>query len=473
MPGKPCPVFNPIFSPCLYNQRRVIYPGFMEQIGMEEQLHKRAIQAWVMYDWANSAFATTIMAAVLPVYYATVAAGNLPPNMATAYWGFTTSISALIAALISPVLGAMADFRGSKKRFLTIFMLIGVTSTALLYFVRTGDWLLASLFFLFGNIGFAGSLVYYDALLPHVARPDEIDKVSSRGYAMGYIGGGILLAINLAMILFVPSFFPAEQEGEITQLMTRLSFVTVAVWWLVFTFPLLRRVSEPERRIVRGEEGFSPIQAAFSRLGNTFKEIRRYRDLSLFLLAFWVYANGIGTIITMATAYGAEIGITQNTLIGTLLMVQFLAAPFAILFGWLSKKLGVRPSIYLSLGIYTVIAIAGYFLRYEWQFWALGAAVATVQGGSQALSRSLMSRLMPKSKSAEFFSFFSVFEKFANIAGPFLFGVVSTLMGESRLSIASLVIFFAVGIFLLSRVNIERGIRVAEEDEQRMIAEAA
>jgi UMF1 family MFS transporter len=440
---------------------------------MEEQKRKRAIWAWTMYDWANSAFATTIMAAVLPVYYTSVAAANLPPNIATAYWGFTTSLSALLAAIISPILGAMADFSGAKKRFLTIFMILGVTGTALLYFVRTGDWLMASLFFILGNIGFAGSLVYYDALLPHVARPEELDQVSSRGYAMGYIGGGVLLAINLAMILLVPGFFPPEQEAEITQLMTRMAFLTVAVWWFIFTLPLLRHVSEPKRRILRGEEKFNPVQASFSRLATTFKEIRNYRDLSIFLLAFWVYANGIGTIITMATAYGNEIGIGQTTLIGTLLMVQFLAAPFAILFGRLAKRIGPKKAIYLSLSVYTLISIMGYFLQFEWQFWALGAMVATVQGGSQALSRSVMGRMIPKSKSAEFFGFFSVFEKFANIAGPFLFGVVSTLTGASRLSIVSLIFFFAVGMLLLSRVNIERGMKVAEEEEQTLIDQDA
>ncbi len=440
---------------------------------MEEKLHQRAIRAWTMYDWANSAFATTIMAAVLPVYYTTVAAHGLPPNIATAYWGFTTSISALIAAIISPVLGAMADFRGSKKRFLTVFMLLGVAGTALLYMIRTGDWLLASLFFIFANIGFAGSLVYYDSLLPHVARQDEMDQVSSRGYAMGYIGGGILLAINLGMILFVPTFFPAAMNADITALMTRASFLSVAVWWLIFTFPLLRNVSEPARRVLPGEENFNPLQASFKRLGSTFKEISKYHDLTLFLFAFWVYSNGIGTIITMATAYGSEIGIGQTSLIGTLLMVQFLAAPFSILFGWLAKKIGSKNAIYLSLGIYTLIAIGGYFLQHEWQFWVLGAAVATVQGGSQALSRSLMGKMMPKSKSAEFFGFFSVFEKFANIAGPFLFGLVSTIMGASRMSIVSLVIFFAVGTYLLTRVNVNRGIDVAQSEEGELITEAA
>jgi UMF1 family MFS transporter len=427
---------------------------------MEEKTHKRAIWAWTMYDWGNSGFVTTIMAAVLPVYYSSVAASNLPANVATAYWGYTTSLAALLAAVISPVLGAMADFRGSKKSFLTIFMVIGVTAAALMYFIGTGDWLLASLLFIFGQIGFAGSLVYYDALLPHVAREDEIDMVSSRGYAMGYIGGGILLAVNLAMIMLAPE--------NLTGLMTRLSFLTVAVWWFVFTLPLLRIVSEPKRRILAGEENFKPLQAAFSRLASTFKDIRKYKELSKFLLAFWVYSNGIGTIILMATIYGAEIGIGQTTLIGTLLMVQFLAAPFAIFFGWLPKKIGTKNSIYITLGIYSIIAIAGYFLQHEWQFWALGAGVATVQGGAQALSRSLFGRMLPKSKSAEFYSFFSVFEKFSTILGPALFGIVSQITGHSRLSIASLIIFFLLGTYILTRVNVDEGIRVAIADENEL-----
>lgn len=432
----------------------------MSTQAIANSVRKKAIWAWTMYDWGNSAFATTIMAAVLPVYYTSVAASGLPAYQATAYWAFTSSIGALIAAIASPILGAVADFRGSKKPFLAIFMGIGVAATALMYFIQTGDWLLASILFVFGQVGFAGSLVYYDALLPHVANPDEIDMVSSRGYAMGYIGGGILLAVNLAMIMLSPE--------SMTGLMTRLSFVTVGIWWFVFTLPLLKYVSEPARRLIKGEENFQPFQAAFSRLGNTFKEIRKYRDLSLFLLAFWVYSNGIGTIIVMATAYGNELGFSRTTLIGTLLLVQFLGAPFAILFGRLAKRIGAKKALFASLGIYCVIAILGFFLYHEWQFWALGALVATVQGGSQALSRSLMGRLIPKSKSAEFYGFFSVFEKFATILGPLLFGVVATIARQSRLSIVSLIIFFLIGIFILTRVNIDRGSLVAQAEDAEM-----
>jgi len=432
---------------------------------MDPKEHKRAITAWTMYDWANSAFVTTIMAAVLPVYYASVAGANLPGNLPTVYWAYTTSIGLLIAALISPILGAMADFRGMKKRYLTIFVLIGVAATALLYFVRTGDWLMASLFFILGDIAFAGANVFYDALLPHIAGPDEMDQVSARGYAMGYLGGGLLLAVNLAMILLAPE--------ELTGLMTRLSFLTVALWWFVFSIPLLRVVKEPPRRVLAGEAGFSPVQASFKRLAQTFREITRYRDLFLFLAAFWLYNDGIGTIIKMATIYGTEIGIGQTTLIGTLLMVQFVGIPFAFLFGWLAKRIGAKRSIYLSLGVYTLIAIGGYFMSQAWHFWVLGVAVATVQGGSQALSRSLFARMVPKSKSAEFFGFFSVSEKFAGIAGPFLFGVVGQIMGNSRLSIVSLVIFFIVGALLLTRVNEAEGVRIAAQEEAQITAAAA
>jgi len=424
---------------------------------MEEKAHKRAITAWTFYDWANSAFATTIMAAVLPVYYSTVAAANLPPNIATAHWGYTTTISLLLVAVIAPILGAMADFSGAKKRFLTIFAGVGIIGTALLYFIGEGDWLMASIFFIIGNIGFSGSIVFYDSLLPHVARPEEIDQVSSRGYATGYIGGGLLLAVNLAMIMLAPD--------NLTGLMTRLTFVSVALWWLIFSIPLLRIVPEPARRILSGEEHFNPVQASFKRLASTFKEIKKYRQLFKFIIAFWIYNNGIGTIIYMATIYGAEIGIGQTTLIGTLLMVQIVAAPFAFLFGWLAKKMGTKHAIYLSLGIYTLIACLGYFLTQEWQFWVLGFMVATVQGGSQALSRSLCGRMVPKSKSAEFFSFFGVTDKIAGVLGPFLFATVSVIVGHSRLSIVSLIIFFAVGLIILTRVDEKEGIRIAEEEE--------
>lgn len=428
---------------------------------MDEKQHQRNITSWAMYDWANSTFVTTIMAAVLPVYYASVAVQSANPNTATIYWSYTTTIALLIVALLSPILGAMADFSGAKKRYLTYFVLIGVIGTALLYFIQSGDWLLASIFFIFGSIGFSGANVFYDSLLPHVAYPEEIDQVSSRGYGLGYLGGGILLAVNLAMIMLAP-------EG-MTQLMTRITFLTVAVWWFVFTIPLWRNIKEPPHRVFKGEESLNPLQASIGRLRHTFSEIKKFRELLKFIIAFWLYNNGIGTIIFMAGIYGKELQFSDTTIIGTLLMVQFVAVPFAFLFGWLAKKIGTKTGILLSLGIYTLIAIGAYFLYKEIHFWLLGLAVATVQGGSQALSRSLCGRMMPKSKSAEFYSFFSISEKIAGTLGPLVFGVVSQIMGGSRLSIVSLIIFFATGGFLLTKVNETEGIRVAKDEEATIL----
>ena len=432
---------------------------------MEQKEKKRAQFAWVMYDWANSAFVTTITAAVLPVYYSSVAAVNLPANLRTAYWGYTSTIALLLVALLGPVLGAMADFSGAKKKFLTRFVIMGVTGAGLLFFVTEGNWLMASIFYILGNVGFSGANVFYDSLLPHVADEDERDQLSSRGYAFGYLGGGILLAINLAMILFAPE--------DKTSLMSRISFLMVAVWWLVFTIPLWKWVKEPLRRILKGEEDFNPVQASFSRLANTFGKIQKYKELFKFIIAFWLYNNGIGTIITMATIYGTELQFSQMTTIGTLLMVQFVGIPFAILFGWMGKKIGTKKSILISLAIYSIIAIGGYFMTQEIHFWILGFGVAMVQGGSQALSRSLFSRMLPKSQSAEFYSFFSVSEKVAGSFGPFLFGVVSTVMGGSRLSIVSLIVFFIIGGFLLTRVDENEGMRVAREEEARLVAASA
>jgi UMF1 family MFS transporter len=428
---------------------------------MDQKEHRRGIVAWTMYDWANSTFATTIMAAVLPVYYSTVASANLTPADATANWAFTTTIALILVAIIGPILGTMADYTGAKKKFFTYFVLVGVVGTALLYFVSTGDWLLASCLFIIGSIGFSGANVFYDSLLPHVAHPEEIDQVSSRGYAMGYLGGGLLLAVNMAMILFAPE--------QLTELMTRIAFLTVAIWWLGFTIPMWLHVKEPVRHILPEEVGMNPLKASFGRLAKTFGEIKKYRELLKFIVAFWLYNNGIGTIIFMASIYGTELGFGIETTVGTLLMVQFVAVPFSFLFGWLAKKIKTKPAILLSLVIYTLIAIGGYFLQKEWHFFALGFAVATVQGGSQALSRSLFSRMVPKCQSAEFFSFFSVSEKIAGTVGPLLFGVVSKIMGGSRLSIVSLIIFFAVGGLLLRTVNVEEGIRVADEEQETRV----
>ena len=420
----------------------------------DERTHRKVINAWSMYDWANSAFATTILAAVLPVYYSQVAGSNLPGNLATVYWGYTVTIALIITAVLSPILGAIADYSGLKKKFLLTFAAIGIFFTACLYFIRSGDWLLASFFFIISNIGFAGSDLFYNSFLPHVARDDEIDQVSTRGYALGYLGGGLLLAINVAMIQLMA-------DGELA---VRLSFVSVAIWWAIFTIPFIQHVQEPPADRASGGIG-NPIQVGFQRLKITFAEIKRYRQLLIFLFAFWIYNDGIGTIIKMATIYGAEIGIDQTALIGALLMTQFVGIPFAFAFGWLAKRIGTKRSIYLGLAIYTLTSIAGYFMTTALHFWVLGFMVGTVQGGTQALSRSLFGAMSPRAKSAEFFGFYGMSSKFAGIVGPLLFAEVGRIAGSSRLSIVALIIFFIVGGILLSQVDEQEGIRVARAED--------
>jgi len=434
---------------------------------MEVKERKLAQRAWTMYDWANSSFATTVMGAILPNYFA----AYIATEGALTLWGYTVAIGSLIAALISPILGAIADFRASKKKFMAFFIGLGVVSTALMFFVdQPGDWLLASILYILGTVGFAGSLVFYDSLLPHVANPDEIDQVSSRGYAMGYIGGGLLLLINVAMIFLGPSLLPNMDKTEATKLMMRLSLASVALWWALFSIPIFKRVKEPVRMAEEQELGQSVISVGFQRFFKAIKEIREFRDLFWFLLTFLVYANGIGTIITMAVAFGTDLGFGTMILIGTLLMVQFVAAPFAILFGKMSKKLGIKKSITISLVVYSLISVVGYFMTKEWHFLLLGFGVAMVQGGSQALSRSLVGQLMPKSKTAEFYGFFSVSEKFNTVIGPFLFSIITQITGNGRLAIISLVIFFVAGILMLRKVDIERGIKRAQEEDAKMIA---
>ena len=426
---------------------------------MKDKTHKKIINAWCMYDWANSAFATTIMAAVLPTFYQAVAGANLEGNLATVYWGYTTSIALLLTAILAPMLGAIADYSGTKKRFLAGFATLGIIFTSLLVLIRTGDWLLASVLFAVANVGFAAANIFYDALLPHVAHPDEIDQVSTKGYALGYLGGGVLLALNLAWILSPSTFFLPDTETA-----SRLAFLSVGIWWALFSIPIFRHVPEPPR-MAEARSEVNPILGGFRRLGQTFRDIRRYGELIKFLVAFWLYNDGIGTIIKMATIYGAEIGIGQSDLIGALLMTQFVGIPFSFLFGRLAKRLGAKPSIYLALAVYTGISIWGYFMAHAWEFWALAFLVGLVQGGSQALSRSLFGSMVPKGKTAEFFGFFSVTSKFAGIAGPFVFALVGQLTGSSRLSIVSLVFFFIVGGLLLTRVNEEEGIRVARAED--------
>lgn len=669
-----------------------------DKSNIEETLYRKRIRSWALYDWANSAFATTILAALLPPYFSQVAGATLPSAAtATAYWSLTGSIALFIVALLSPVLGTISDVMRGKKMFLSFFLTIGVLFTGLLVMVNTGDWLMAALLFVFARIGFAGANVFYDALLPHVAREEDRDRVSTQGYALGYLGGGILLAVNVAMFMLIPDTL-FENAG------IRLAFLSVAIWWLIFSIPLLRDVPEPPSAAADLKQGESIIGVSFKRMRETLGHLRQYGELFKYLIAFLIYNDGINTIIVVATIYGAELGFGLTELVLAILLVQFAGIPFSLIFGglpekggkyqpffvafivlnlivmpavallglqvldmetsgsrpapfettdsyygeglyivgddalvaddnwspitvtgeeqagdnflsgfvgtpddidyaqsdsagaryefalngqsfdltydigpdrgilaievdgqpltetddegnetpividmyhstaryneietielpeagqytialvntgeansdssasivaiaklkvlpasrinnlglilglilatqlvllaisWVAQKLFIpladaldtRRSILLALTIYGVIAIWAFFLDSTIEYWFLAWMVAVVQGGSQALSRSLYASLCPASKSGEFFGLFSILSKFSAILGPLLFAGAVVAFGNSRPAILSLIVLFALGGFLLTRVNIEEGRRVAKAED--------
>jgi len=427
-----------------------------------------------MYDWAVSSVQTTIMVAVFPVYFVNIAKGDLAESRATQAIATANTVVAIVLALLSPILGAVSDYVAAKKRMLGASMIVGATAVAGMFFVQQGDYRLALVLFVISLIGATASTVFYDALLPHIAEEHEIDRVSSAGYAVGYIGGGLLLALNLAWIL-KPGWFglpsgPALSSAEQT-LPTRLAFLSVAVWWVVFSLPLFRRVPEPPRTREPDElTGGSLFLVPFLRVGETFRALRGYKQAFLMLLAFMIYNDGIQTIQKMAATYGKELGIADTVLIASILIVQFVGFPFAFLFGSIAARIGAKRTIFIGLVVYAAISILGYYMQTAAHFVLLAAMVATVQGGTQALSRSLFASLVPAHKSGEFFGFFSVFEKFASIFGPLLFSVTIAMTGNSRNAILSVILFFAIGALLLSRVRVSEGQQAARAADEGLIS---
>ena len=429
-------------------------------------LGRTDLRAWAMYDWANSAFQTTIIAAIFPIYFQKVAAADVPGPVATARFAWATTIAIVIVAVVAPLLGAVADYAAVKKRFLAIFLAIGAAATAAMYFIGRGDWLLALVLFVIGNVGVAGSIVFYESLLPHLVGEDELDRVSSAGYALGYVGGGLLLALNIVMLSQPGWFGLANREMAV-----RASFASVAVWWVVFSIPLFRSVPEPRRILERDEpRSANPVVTAAHRLFETFHELRRYRQAFLLLLAFLLYNDGIQTIIRMATTYGTEIGIDDNAMIAALLVTQFIGIPFAFLFGMFAGRIGAKAAVFVGLSAYALITVLGYFMHSAAQFFALAVLVGMVQGGTQALSRSLFASMIPRHKSSELFAFFGVFERYAGILGPAIFAWVVEHSGTSRHALLSVLVFFVAGAALLTLVDVEEGRRAARDAERTLTA---
>jgi UMF1 family MFS transporter len=422
-------------------------------------LGRRDLRAWAIYDLAQAAFQATIVAAIFPIYFQKVAAAGMPAAVATSRFAWATTWSIVIVAVITPLLGAMADYAPIKKTLLGVFTAIGVVSTAMMFFITRGDWYFALVLFVIGNVGVACAFVFYESLLPHLVGPEQLDIVSAAGYGIGYIGGGVMLAIDL-LLMSKPEWFGLADRG----VAVRVAFVGVAVWWLVFSIPIFRQVAEPPRRLESGEHaGQNALVTSIRRLVETFHELRLYRQAFMLLLAFLLYNDGIQTIIRMATTYGTEIGIDETAMLVALLVTQFIGVPFAFIMGKFAESVGAKTAVFVGLGVYAVITLLAYFMHNAWQFFALATMVGMVQGGTQALSRSLFASMIPRHKSSEFFAFFGVFERYAGILGPAIFAWMAAHSGTSRNAILSVLAFFVIGAALLTLVNVDEGRRAASE----------
>jgi len=440
---------------------------WLERLG----LHRTELRAWAMYEWAVTAMWAVVVTSIFPIYYQNVLAADLEGPEATRNFAIATTLGIVLVAVAAPLLGAVTDRTATKKPLLAAFAGVGIAATGLLFFVQEGEWQLGLLFFVFVNIGVNGSMVFYDALLPHVARAHEVDRVSAGAFAIGYLGAGLLLAFSLLLVQ-MPDLFGLEPGT----LPVRVVFLLVAGWWALFSIPLLVWVAEPRPVLDPGEAGGMAAAGAqqqgnlgfaINRIRSTFRELRTYRNAFLVLIAFLIYGDGIGTIIRMATVYGAELGIGQAHMIAAVVMVQFVGVPFSFLFGNLAGRIGTRPAIFLGLVIYSGISLLGFFMTTEMHFWALAFLVGTVQGGTQALSRSLYSSMIPAYKSGELFGFYGVIDKFAGMFGPTIMALVIQLTGSSRHAVLSVMLFFIIGGLVLAMVDVEGGRHVAREAQLR------
>ncbi|MEW6486958.1 MAG: MFS transporter [Thermodesulfobacteriota bacterium] len=421
--------------------------------------NRRHTYAWALYDWANSAFATTVMAGFFPLFFKEYWNAGVEPAVSTLRLGVANSVGSLVVLALAPVLGAIADRGGFRKRFLFFFAALGVAATAGLYAVGQGQWAAAAALYATGLVGFAAGNIFYDALLVGVAGEDRVDVVSALGYALGYLGGGLLFAANVSMALF-PSWFGFQDASE----GVRASFVTVAAWWAVFGVPLFLFVPEgrPRARLAPLEA----VRSGFRQLAATFREIRRLRVVFLFLVGYWLYIDGVDTIIRMAVDYGLALGLSSQGLITALLVTQFVGFPSAIGFGWLGQRMGPKTGIYLALAVYVGVTVWAYFMDSEAEFFALAVTIGLVQGGVQSLSRSFYTRLIPPSKAGEFFGFYNMMGKFAAVVGPVAMGWVAVATGEPRRAIFAVTFLLVAGGVCLFFVDEQKGRRAAQALER-------
>ena len=416
---------------------------------------RRKIISWALYDWANSAFAITVMSAFFPLFLKQYWSAGADATLTTFRLGLANSVGGIAIALLSPILGAIADQAGTRKRYLILFAAMAIVMTGGLQFAARGEWMLAIALYVLATIGFSGSNSFYDALLVSVASERQLHKVSCLGFALGYLGGGLLFALNVAMTLWPARFGLADTSEAV-----RLSFGMVAAWWAVFSIPLLIFVEEPQAGRL---SGWAAAAAGFRQLAATLREIRRLRIVLLFLIAYLLYIDGVGTVARMALDYGMAIGFDEKDLIVALLITQFVGLPATIAFGYLGARFGAKAGIYAGLGVYIAATLWGYAMQHVWEFYALAVAIGLVQGGVQSLSRSLFARIMPAARAGEFFGFYNMLGKFAVVIGPLLLGSAALATGSSRAAILVILALFIAGGLLLYFVDEDAGARLARE----------
>lgn len=409
----------------------------------------REERSWILYDVANSAFILIMVTAVMPIFFKEVAAWNLTGAQSTSIWGYAISSAALIVALAAPLLGAMADYKGKKLRFFTVFLITGVIATAALTAVSPGHWILCILVFIVAKISWSGTNIFYDSFITDVTTPERTDRISTAGYAWGYIGSTIPFIAVIIILMSAPDGKPAPVHY-------RIGFVITAAWWLILSIPMLRNVRQ-QHFIPESE---TPLRDSLSRVISGFRNTGEFRNAYIFLLAYFFYIDGVDTIISMAGAYGIDSGLSTVTLISAILVIQFLAFPFSILYGRLAERFSAKGMIMAGIAVYVFITFIAFYLpeissleNRTYVFWLLSVLVATSMGGIQALSRSMFSRLIPADRSAEFFGLYNIFGKFATILGPFMMGLATQLTGNSRYGILCVLLLFLAGGIILKTVQ--------------------
>lgn len=413
---------------------------------MKRILARRPVVGWALYDWANSAFATTVMAGFFPVFFKQYWSAGTEAAVSTFRLGLLSGAGSFIVAIAAPVLGAMADRGGTRLKLLAFFTLIGAAATAGLFFVEKGDWVGAALVYTLAGVGFWGGIIFNDSLLVDVADPPDYDLVSAFGYSLGYVGGGLLLLLNVLMVTDPARFGLADASQAV-----RVAFPMVAAWWLLFTIPCLLWVREdkPPRKLAWA----AALRSGWSEFRATLAEVRKYRPLVWFLLAYWLYIDGVNTVIKMAVDFGLSLGFPQQSLIAALLITQFVGFPAALFFGWLGKRIGARTGIFIAIAVYGAATIAAYGMSAVSHFYALAVTIGLVQGGIQSLSRSYYATLVPEGKQGEFFGFYNMMGKFAAVLGPTMVGITALVTGNTRIAMLSLLLLFVGGALLLLRVK--------------------